>query len=145
MKKRILFFTVASLLFVAGALTPFLWKKTMNMKTSYRLKEPMLISSSNGAPYYMIPTNTVLHFEKGFAEGHQLYKIEVFFKGKLPADQLSPDAAAESTWLYQLDADDISKVLHQYPLSKEDLVQIMKARKMTRDDLAQIVREWKDD
>lgn len=145
MKKKVLFFAVASLIFMAGAVTPFLWKKTMDTKPSYRLKEPMLISNSTGAPYYMIPANTVLHFEKGFAEGHQLYKIDVFFKGKLPADQLASDAATESTWLYQLDADDVPKVLHQYPLSKEDLVQIMKARKMTRDDLAQIVRDWKDD
>lgn len=117
----------------------------MDTKPSYRLKEPMLISNSSGAPYYMIPKDTVLHFEKGFAEGHQLYKIDVFFKGELPANQLAADATSESTWLYPLDADDIQKILHQYPLSKEDLVQILKTRKMTRDDLAQIVRDWKDD
>lgn len=145
MKKKIVFLTLASLFFIAGSVTPFFWKKTMETKPSYRLKEPMLISNSNGAPYYMIPADTVLHFEKGFAEGHQLYNIEVFFKGELHAEKLYQDAVTESTWLYQLDADDISKVLHQYPLSKADLVQIMKARKMTRDDLAQIVREWKDD
>lgn len=145
MKNKILFFTIAPLIFIAGALTPFLWKTIMDTKPSYRLKEPMLISNSSGAPYYMIPKDTVLHFEKGFAEGHQLYKIDVFFKGELPADQITPEATSESTWLYLLDADDIRKVLHQYPLSKEDLVQILKARKMTRDDLAQIVRDWKDD
>lgn len=145
MKKKIVSFTVASLIFIAGVLTPFLWKITMDTKPSYRLKEPMLISNSSGAPYYMIPANTVLHFEKGFAEGHQLYKIDVFFKGELSADQLPPETASESTWLYSIDADDVQKVLQQYPLSKEDLVQIMKARKMTRDDLAQIVRDWKDE
>ena len=145
MNKKIALFTGASLLLVAGSLIPFFWTKTMDNKNSYRLKEPMLISSSDGEPYYMIPRNTVLQYQKGFAEGHQLYTIEVFFKGALPAEQLSSNATAESTWLYQLDADDVSKVLHQYPLSKEDLVQILKARKMTRDDLAQIVREWKNE
>lgn len=145
MRKAIALFTGAALIFIFGILGPFFLKRITATQVSYQLKEPMLISSSVGTPYYMIPKNTVLHFEKGFAEGHQLYKIEVFFKGKLPADQLAPDAASESTWLYPLDADDIPKVLHQYPLSKEDLVQIMKARKITRDDLAQIVRDWKDD
>lgn len=145
MKKTIALLTGASLLIIAGTLSSSFWKKTMDTKTSYRLKEPMLISTSKSEPYYMIPTNTVLHFQKGFAEGHQLYTIEVFFKGQLPADQLSLQVPIESTWLYQLDSDDVSKMLHQYPLSKTDLVQILKARKMTRDDLAQIVREWKDD
>ncbi|MFC3469401.1 hypothetical protein ACFOHT_05950 [Massilia oculi] len=133
-----------SLLFIAGILTIFFWNKIMENKPVYRLTEPMLIASGKGEPYYMIPANTVLRFKEGFAEGHELYTIEVFYKGKLPAEQLSSHASSESTWLYQLDADDVSKVLNQYPLSKDDLVEILKARKMTRDDLAQIVREWKD-
>lgn len=48
----------------------------------------MLIATSTGEPFSMIPKNTVLHFQQGYAEGHQLYTIEVFFKGKLPADEL---------------------------------------------------------
>lgn len=117
----------------------------MNNQTFYRLDEPMLISSSKGDSYYMLPTNTVLHFQRGFAEGHQLYTIQVFSKGKLPATQISASASTESTWIYPIDAEDLPKILSQYPLSKNDLIRILKARRMTRDDLAQIVREWKDD
>lgn len=135
-----------ALLFLAtGAFITHYWNKAMENKTLYRLDEPMLISSSKGAPYYMIPTNTVLRFQQGFAEGHQLYTIQVFSKGKLPATQISSEAAVESSWIYPIDADDVTTILHQYPLSKEDLIRILKARKMTRDELAQIVREWKDD
>lgn len=117
----------------------------MENKTLYRLDEPMLISSSKGESYYMIPTNTVLRFQQGFAEGHQLYTIQVFLKGKLPATQISSETPIESSWLYPIDADDVATILHQYPLSKDDLVRILKSRKMTRDELAQIVRDWKDD
>lgn len=116
----------------------------MENKPVYKLKEPMLIATSKGEPYYMIPAQTVLHYQEGFAEGHQLYTIEVLAKG-LPADQVVAGSPLESTWLYPIDADDVSKILQQYPVSKDDLVRILKARKMTRDDLAQIVREWKDD
>ncbi|MBZ2210124.1 hypothetical protein [Massilia soli] len=145
MKLKIPVNTGMTTILIAVTFSLFIWKKTMDTKTLYRLNEPMLIANENGSPYYMIPAKTVLRLQKGFAEGHQLYTIEVLYKGKLPADVLPSDASGESTWLYQIDSDDVSKVLTQYPLSKEDLVQILKARKMTRDDLAQIVREWKDD
>lgn len=144
MKGKIVLTSWISLLIIAGFLALFIWNKTMNNKPTYRLEEPMLIATSKGEPYYMIPANTVLHFKEGFAEGHQLYTIEVFYKGDLPAEQVSSSASIESTWLYRLDADDVAKVFKQYPLSKDDLIQILKARKMTRDDLAQIVREWQD-
>ena len=140
--KRIIIITL--LLAIIGSLILIYWKKTMDNQTLYRLDEPMLISSSKGESYYMLPTNTVLHFQQGFAEGHQLYTIQVFFKGKLPATQVSASAPVESTWVYPIDADDLPKILNQYPLSKDDLIRILKARKITRDDLAEIVREWKD-
>lgn len=105
----------------------------------------MLISTNKDEPYYMLPTNTVLHYQRGYAEGHQLYTIEVFAKGALPANKLPPNAVIESTWVYPIEAEDVSELMHKYPLSKADLVRILKARKMTRDDLAQIIREWKDD
>jgi hypothetical protein len=133
------------LLIVAGVFIGYYWSKTMENKNLYRLDEPMLISSSKGEAYYMIPKNTVLRFQQGFAEGHQLYTIQVFSKGKLPATQISAEAPVESSWLYPIDADDVAKILNQYPLSKDDLIRILKTRKMTRDELAQIVREWKDD
>jgi hypothetical protein len=145
MKKASALVSAALLLLIVGLLGPSFFKKMTTARPSYQLKETMLISISTGEPFYMIPKNTVLRFQKGYAEGHQLYTIEVFFKGKLPADELPPQAPTESTWLYQLDADDIPKVRQQYPLSKEDLVRIMKAQKITRDDLTQMAREWKDD
>lgn len=73
---------------IAGLLAPFFFKKMIAAGSSYKLKEPMLIATSTGEPFSMIPKNTVLHFQQGYAEGHQLYTIEVFFKGKLPADEL---------------------------------------------------------
>lgn len=142
-QKRVI--VSALLLVISGSLILNYWKKTMDNQTLYRLDEPMLISSSKGESYYMLPPNTVLHFQQGFAEGHQLYTVQVFAKGRLPATQISASAPVESTWIYPIDAEDVSKILGQYPLSKNDLVQILKARKMTREDLAQIVREWKDD
>lgn len=145
MKNRVKVIGFIFVPIVVTALCLFTWKKTMDAKPSYRLNEPMLIAVSTGAPYYMIPANTVLHFKKGFDEGHELYTIDVFFKGTLPADKLSGSAHTQSTWLYQIDADSVSTVLKQYPLSKDDLVRILKARKMTREELAQIVRDWKDE
>jgi hypothetical protein len=141
-KERVL---IAALLLVISGSVILNYRKTMDKQTLYRLDEPMLISSSKGESYYMLPTNTVLHFQQGFAEGHQLYFIEVFAKGKLPATQISSDVPMESTWIYPIDPEDVSKILSQDPLSKDDLIRILKARRMTRDDLAQIVREWKDD
>lgn len=117
----------------------------MNNDVLYRLNVPMLISTSGGEPYYMVPPNTVLRFKQGFAEGHQRYTIDVFAKGALPADKIPAGSTVESTWLYPIGADDVSKILHQYPLSKDDLKRILKANNMSRDDLAQIVREWKED
>ena len=145
MTNKRLIRTALLLLLVAGAFLIYHRNHTMDNKTLYRLNEPMLISSTGGEAYYMIPTNTVLQFEQGFAEGHQLYTVKVFAKGALPATPLPSGTAIESTWLYPIDAEDVSKILHQTPLSKDDLVRILKARKMTRDDLAQIVREWKED
>jgi hypothetical protein len=144
MKKKFRLLTAALLLIAFGSLIPFIWRKTMTSKPVYRLKEPMLIATPKGAPYYMIPPGTVLHFQHGFDEGHQLYTIEIIAMGKLPADQIS-ESDAEATWLDPIDADDVSRILQQYPLPKDELVRILKAKKMTRDDLAQIVREWKED
>ena len=145
MKSKLRLIVTNLLFIVTTVFITLYWKKTMENKTLYRLDEPMLISSSKGESYYMIPTNTVLRFQQGFAEGHQLYTIQVFSKGKLPATQISVDTPVESSWLYPIDADDVASILNQYPLSKGDLIRILKARKMTRDELAQIVREWKDD
>jgi hypothetical protein len=145
MKSKKRFIVTGLLLIAIGVFTVYYWNKVMENKTLYRLDEPMLISSSKGEPYYMIPTNTVLRFQQGFSEGHQLYTIQVFSKGKLPATPISVEAPMESSWLYPIDADDVATILHQYPLSKDDLIRILKARKMTRDELAQIVRDWKDD
>jgi len=145
MKSKERLIATGLLLIAAGVFIGHYWNKTMENKTLYQLDEPMLISSSKGEAYYMIPTKTVLRFQQGFAEGHQLYTIQVFSKGKLPATQIPAEAPVESSWLYPIDADDVATILHQYPLSKDDLIRILKARKMTRDDLAQIVREWKDD
>ena len=116
MKNATALVSAALLFLIVGLLGPFFFKKMTAAGTSYKLKEPMLIATSTGEPFYMIPKNTVHRFQKGYAEGHQLYTIEVFFKGKLPADELPPQAPTESTWLYQLDADDIPKVRQQYPL-----------------------------
>lgn len=144
MKKKISLLAAAVLLLAFGSLIPFILRKTMTDKTMYRLKEPMLIATPKGEPYYMIPTGTVLRFQQGFAEGHQLYTIEVLAKGKLPAEKIS-EKEAQASWLDPIYADDVSRILGQYPLSKDDLVRILKGKKMTRDDLAQIVREWKDE
>jgi hypothetical protein len=92
----------------------------------------------------MVPSGTILRYQTGFAEGHQLYTIDVLAKG-LPADQLVDGSPVESTWLYPVNAEDVSKILKQYPLSKDELVRILKARKVTRADLVQLAREWKND
>lgn len=145
MKRKFSNLTAAVTLVAFGSFILFILNKTVTSRSIYRLNEPMLIATPKGAPYYMIPAGTALHFQYGFSEGHQLYTIKIFAKGELPATEISADTSVESTWLYPIDADDVPTILHQYPLSKDDLVRILKARKMTRDDLAQIVREWKDD
>lgn len=136
--------TAAMLLIALGSLFPFVWRMTMEPKPLYRLREPMLIATNKGEPYYMIPARTILRYQTAFAEGHQLYTIDVYAKG-LSADQLVAGSSVGLTWLYPIDAEDVSKILEQYPLSKDELVRILKARKMKRADLARLVREWKDD
>lgn len=117
----------------------------MSSKSAYRLKEPMLISTDKNAPYYMIPAGTVLHFERAFDEGHQLYSMEVFVDGGLPAEKVADPSRSDATWIYPISADGVEKILSNYPLTKDDLVRILKARKITRDELAEIVRNWKED
>ncbi len=119
-------------------------KPTMDKAFGFRLKEPMLISTDNNKPYYLIPANTILYHQRGFDEGHQLYTIEVLIKGNIEADRLKPSEAGEPIWLYPIEPDDLSKLQREYPVSKDDLIRILKARRVTKEDLAQIVRDWKD-
>lgn len=145
MKKVTCGIMMILMLALAAAFYLTMGSHQMDTNAAFRLKEPMLISSSGGEPYYMVPANTVLRFQRGFAEGHQLYSIDVFVKGELSADRIGKDASIESTWLYRIDADDVAKIMSEYPLTKDDLVRILKARKMNRDELAQIVRDWRDE
>jgi hypothetical protein len=130
----------------ATATTTLLFHRTdMDKSKPYKLSEPMLISTAENKTYYMVPPGTVLFHQRGFAEGHQLYTMEVLFKGDLAAEPVPKGNEGEATWLWQIDRRDVSELMKGYPLAKDDLVRILKARKMTREDLAQIVREWKDE
>lgn len=120
----------------------------MAKKTTYYLtKEPMLISgTTDDKNFYMIPAGTPMYFDKAFNEGHQRYIIYANFKGNLQAEEINSDKSnlIDPVWLYQIDKEDVTKLIQKYPLSKADLLNILKARSITRDELAQIVREWKD-
>ncbi|MBX9756375.1 MAG: hypothetical protein K2X80_16575 [Pseudomonadaceae bacterium] len=116
----------------------------MDKEFAFRLKEPALIASPSGQQRYLLPASTVVYHQAGFAEGHSLYAIEVMFDGQLQLERLKQGESAEPLWLYNVETEDVKKLLNEYPLSKEDLVSILKARKITREELEQIVLDWAD-
>lgn len=114
-------------------------KSTIAIKT----EEPLLIEGKDQNSFSILPKNTVLYYDKGWAEGHQTYHVYFHFKGKFsesPADA----NVIDPLWLRTVEKDEISKLMSDYPLTREELVSILKARKITRDELAQIVRDWTD-
>lgn len=108
---------------------------------SFVLTAPMLISTTKGEPYYILPSSTALSYEAAYAEGHQRYTLSLYAKGKLPLRSVEVGEKVESTWLYPIDKDNVGKLMSEYPLSKDDLAKIVGAHKMTRDEVTQIVRD----
>lgn len=118
--------------------------KEMDKEFAFRLKEPALIATQSGQQHYLLPADTVLFHQTSFAEGHSLYAIEVMLSGPLQHERLKQGEFAEPLLLYNVETEDVKKLLNEYPLSKEDLVSILKARQITREELEQIVLEWAD-
>lgn len=116
----------------------------MDKEFAFRLKEPALIATQSGQQRYLLPASTVVYHQTGFAEGHSLYAIEVMFGGGLQLERLKQGEFAEPLWLYNVETEDVKKLINEYPLSKEDLISILKARQITREELEQIVLEWVD-
>jgi hypothetical protein len=118
--------------------------ETMDKQFAFRLKEPALIATPSGQQRYLLPSNTVAYHQTSFAEGHSLYAIEVMFDGQLQLEGLKANEQAEPLWLYNVETEDVKKLLNDYPLSKGDLASILKARGVTRDELEQMVLDWVD-
>jgi hypothetical protein len=138
---------VGFLCLVLGVPGTYFWMSNMSKTTTppVRLKEPLLILTDQEHNRYLLPAGTVLQHVQGFDEGHQLYTVDVLFKGRFEAEQIKPGERYEKMWVETIDdREQVQKLINNYPLTKNDLVKILKARKMTRDDLAQIVREWTD-
>lgn len=113
----------------------------MNAKKAYRLEEPLLIEGEKQNSYSLLPTGTVLYYDKSWAEGHSTYHIYFHFKGafnSVPVDGNGIDPI----WLRTIDTHDLSKLMTEYPISKEELTNILKAKRATRQDLVQILRDW---
>jgi hypothetical protein len=115
----------------------------MTTKTAYTTKEPLLIAGEQ-KNYSILPSGTVLYFDRAWPEGHQTYHVYFHFKGDFnagPADanMISP------LWLRTVDPEELPKLLKDYPITKDELVEILKARKVTKAELVQILRDWPDE
>jgi hypothetical protein len=115
----------------------------MNDKKAFRLEEPLLIEGEKQNNYSLLPTGTVLYYDKSWAEGHSTYHVYFHFKGdfkSVPTDGNGIDPI----WLRTIDSDELSKLMTEYPVSKEELTNILKAKRATKQDLVQILRDWTD-
>ena len=115
----------------------------MDKKIAFKMKEPLLIAGEQ-KHFSILPSGTVLYFDKAWPEGHQTYHAYFHFKGELLADRVDPEMISP-LWLRTVDPDELSKLMQNYPLTKDELVQILQARKVTKAELVQIVRDWPDD
>lgn len=111
---------------------------------AFHLSEPALIATPLGQQHYLLPSGTTVYHQASSAEGHGLYAIEVMFDGQLKLQPVKPGESTEPLWLYNVEADDVKKLLEAYPLSKSDLSSILKARGVTREELEQMVLDWVD-
>lgn len=131
---------------IATALGFFLSEKRVihtNDKKAFRLEEPLLIEGEKQNNYSLLPTGTVLYYDKSWAEGHSTYHVFFHFKGEfksIPADGNGIDPI----WLRTIDSDELSKLMTEYPVSREELTKILKAKRATKQDLVQILRDWTD-
>lgn len=136
----ILIFFLAGLA-ITATFKPGLLK--MTSKTAFRTKEPLLIAGEQHH-YSILPTGTVLYFDRGWPEGHQTYHVYFDIKGELQTDPADPEMMSP-LWLRTIETDELPKLLNDYPVSKNELVQILKARKVSKSDLVQILRDWSDE
>ncbi len=116
----------------------------MDKTSAFRLKEPALISTPLGQPYYLLPSETVLYHQYALEEGPEIYALQMMVNGRLSMERLAPDESAPPLQLFAVETDDLKGLLADYPLSKEDLIRILKARQVTREELEQMVLEWVD-
>ena len=119
----------------------------MKKTTMLKLKEPLLLNAEGETRnYHMLPAGTALYLDHSFPEGHDRYRVYINFKGTFEHEVIESDKPnfISPIWAYNIQKEDISKLISDTPISRDDLIHILKARKMTRDDLADIVRNWKD-
>jgi hypothetical protein len=144
MNKFVSHLTAASLGAVIAAALTYQGKNEMDKNFAFHLSEPALIATPSGQQHYLLPSGTTVYHQASSAEGHGLYAIEVMFDGQLKLQPVKPGESTEPLWLYNVEADDVKKLLEAYPLSKSDLASILKARGVTREELEQMVLDWVD-
>lgn len=115
----------------------------MNDKKAFRLEEPLLIEGEKQNSYSLLPTGTVLYYDKSWAEGHSTYHVYFHFKGEFKSTPTDGNGI-DPIWLRTIDSDELSKLMTEYPVSREELTNILKAKRATKQDLVQILRDWKD-
>lgn len=115
----------------------------INEKKAYRLEEPLLIEGEKQNSYSLLPTGTVLYYDKSWAEGHSTYHVYFHFKGTFNSVRVDGNGI-DPIWLRTIDSHELSKLMTEYPISKEELTNILKAKRATKQDLVQILRDWTD-
>ena len=115
----------------------------MNDKKAFRLEEPLLIEGEKQNSYSLLPSGTVLYYDKSWAEGHSTYHVYFHFKGDFKAVPVDGNGI-DPIWLRTIDSDELSKLMTEYPVSREELTNILKAKRATKQDLVQILRDWTD-
>jgi hypothetical protein len=115
----------------------------MSGKKAFRLQEPLIIEGEKQNGYSLLPTGTVLYYDKSWDEGHSTYHVYFHFKGRFKAVPIVGDGI-DPIWLRTIDADELPKLMADYPVSRDELISILKAKRATKQDLVQLLREWND-
>ena len=115
----------------------------MNGKKAFRLEEPLIIEGEKQNSYSLLPTGTVLYYDRSWDEGHSTYHVYFHFKGSFKSVE-TDGTGIDPIWLRTVDGDELPKLMADYPVSREELISILKAKRATKQDLVRILRDWSD-
>jgi hypothetical protein len=120
-----------------------------SMKKMFRIKEPLQISGEKRGNY-ILPSGTVLYYDKSFGEGHSLYWIPFYHKGKIDWEEVHLEPKHQGNlilplWLYNIDTEQLKDLLKRFPLSKSDIKAANRVNEITKDDLIDIIRSMPEE
>jgi hypothetical protein len=143
--EKELFYTVDRLACFSKHNYFFYFKGADSMKTdiAFQIEEPLLIQGKTENSYSLLPTGTVLYFDKDWPEGHTTYYVYFNVKSEFKSTPVNSKITSP-IWLRNIESDELAKLVSDYPISREELTAILKAKRATKQDIVQILRDWQD-